>query len=123
MGGGESNAGGSRAAKPPPRRGDGKGVLGLLAAGVHAPVAKNAAGQVADIEIVVYLYRLRDGGGSWQVLASVSFGASAVAIHILLGSGRERKVHRGGKELHHHAPGQANPLRIGPHHHPALDLA
>src|SRR5690606_8686171 len=55
--------GGDRGVEAAAGDADGEGVLPLLAAGVHALVAQDALGVVADVKVVVHLRRLLDGRG------------------------------------------------------------
>src|SRR5712691_11787712 len=117
---------------------DGEGVLGDLAARLHALVAQDAARVVADVTVIVVLHRLRDrlgrGAVGRVVLAcpgrvplpgrmrrgrrAVPAGVSAVLLHPAAHFRRgEGQVDGGRQELQHHPPARAHALRVGAHGH------
>ena len=124
------------------RDGERVGVLKVLPAGLDALVAQDALAVVPDVQLVVHLHRLRDGGAILRIGRRVMARLQAVAhtggrrrsrravplpvgvilrfpaVHV----GRGRQVHRRSQELEHHLPAVAYPLGVGPDHHAGLDL-
>src|SRR6185436_9748622 len=123
--------------------GDRERVLGVLAARLDALVAEDALRVVPDVEVVVDLDRLVDGlrsvdrrrvvvtglvrlslarGGEpgWRAVAR---GIGLVALDVLEGGRRRREVDRRPEELEDHLAAVPDPLGIGLHLHPGLDLA
>ena len=124
--------------------GDRERVLRVLATGLHALVAEDAARVVADVGLVVHLRRLAHGRGELNggrvMLArprrvplprrlirrgsAVPGGVDAVGGHPALHVGRgEGHVDGRGEELEHHPARRANPLGVGVHLHARLGPA
>src|SRR5258708_1952248 len=133
--------GGDAGVESPAGHRDGEGVLGDLAARLHALVAQDAARVVADVAVVVVLDRLGDGLGRGApgrvVLAgpgrvpfsgrmcggrrAVPGRVGAVVLHPAAHlRGGKRQLDRGRQELEHHPPTRAHPLGVGAHGHGGL---
>ena len=87
---------------------DHEAVLPLLAAGIDALVAEDALGVITDVEVVVDLDRLGDGGG----VGAVPRRVGAVLVVPLVDVVGERQVDRRAEELEHHLAGVVDALRV-----------
>src|SRR5690242_8597096 len=136
--------GGDAGVEPPARHRDGERVLGVLAAGLHALVAQDAARVVADVAVVVDLDRLghrvgrvagrrvvlaRPGGVPLPGRVSrggrpVPAGVGPVLLDPAADLGRgQRHVGGRGQEFQHHPPAGAHPFGAGLHGHAGFGLA
>ena len=98
---------------------DGESILSIDAASLDALVAENAFGVIADVKIVVELWRLGGARGS----SAKPPGIGAIALKILL-QGRSRgDVDGRGQELENEAAAEANALGIGFDAHAGFDFA
>ena len=119
LGQGDVVLGGDVGVEAPPGHRDGERVLPLLAAGVHALVAEDALGVVADVELVVVLHRLLDGGG----IGAEPIRLRAVVLDPARGRGSGGEVHRRGQQLQHQPPRPLDPVGRGLDDHAILGLA
>src|SRR5437763_1693302 len=99
--------------EPASRHANRERVLRIHAAGFHAFVAKDALCVVAHVKFVVDFRRLRNRGRSRTEFLC----ARSVAFHVIPQLRRRRHVHGRREEFQHHAPAQANALRIRANHH------
>src|SRR5262249_5002146 len=97
--------GGDAGVEPPAGHRDREGVLGVLAAGLDALVAEDAARVVPDVASVVDLHRLGDGLGGGILARVVLAGPGRVALPGLVRRGRVAVPGPGGAiTLHPAAP-------------------
>src|SRR5260221_12391652 len=98
---------------------DRKGILRLDAAGLHAFVAEDAFGVIADVKFIVYFHRLRMVGG----IFTEARGICAVTLVVLRKRGPGGKIHGRAEKLQYQFAAEAHAFGIGVNHHPSFQFA